>query len=67
MTAHCRLCNRTVHQVLGWLERVNEKGVPGIWECRPHCGDVLPVEDAIMGAITGEAPKSPNPATPDHD
>ena len=20
-----------------WLERVNEKGVPGIWECEPYC------------------------------
>lgn len=34
----CRRCERTVFQIGGYLVRVNnEKGVPGIWECRPSC------------------------------
>lgn len=50
----CRLCGRTANECGGWLERVNEKGVPGVWECRPSCGKVLSREDAVLGAITAE-------------
>jgi hypothetical protein len=49
----CRLCGKTPHQHKGWLERVNEKGVPGIWECRPSCDADLPRELRIVGAIEG--------------
>lgn len=38
MSTRCRLCGRHATEVEGYLERVNEKGVPGIWECRPPCG-----------------------------
>lgn len=47
----CRLCGRTVFECGDWLERVNEKGVAGIWECRPACGAKLTNEEAIIGAI----------------
>lgn len=49
----CRKCGKGVHEVGGYLERVNEKGVPGIWECRPSCEAKLSNEDAIMAAIKG--------------
>jgi len=26
-----------VHEISGYLHRVNEKGIEGIWECRPSC------------------------------
>lgn len=34
-----------------WLERVNEKGVDGIWECRPSCGSRLSQSEALIAAI----------------
>lgn len=49
----CRKCGKGIADIQGWLERVNEKGVPGIWECRPTCGSVLSNEDRIIGAIEG--------------
>ena len=39
--ASCHLCGRDVQVIaeLGqFLKRVNEKGVPGIWECSEQCG-----------------------------
>jgi hypothetical protein len=47
----CRLCGKTPHEIKGWLTRVNEKGVPGIWECRPSCDAQLSQDDALLGAI----------------
>jgi len=49
----CRLCKRDANEINGCLHRVNEKGVPGIWECRPYCNTNISREDAIMLAITG--------------
>jgi hypothetical protein len=49
----CRVCGATVFDCGGWLERVNEKGVPGVYECRPMCGADMPVEEKILGAIEG--------------
>lgn len=49
----CRICGKSVTEIGGWLERVNEKGVPGIWECRPNCSADLPHDERIMGAIEG--------------
>ena len=49
----CRLCKRDPNEINGCLRRVNEKGVPGIWECRPYCNTNISREDAIMLAITG--------------
>lgn len=51
----CRLCNKDALHIDGFLARVNEKGVAGIWECRPSC-DVgfytnITFEDKLMMAI----------------
>ena len=51
----CRLCGKGALEIQGWLERVNEKGVPGVWECRPACGAEISQEDALLGAIEGPA------------
>lgn len=37
LTSRCRRCGQHVNAIRGYLHRVNEKGVPGIWECRPRC------------------------------
>lgn len=50
----CRLCGKNIMAVNGWLQRVNEKGVPGIWECRPSCDTNITKEDALIQVITGE-------------
>jgi hypothetical protein len=49
----CRLCGRIPTQCRGVLHRVNEKGVPGIWECRPICGAEMDQDDAILAAVEG--------------
>lgn len=33
----CRICGKSALEIKGYLERVNPKGVEGIWECRPSC------------------------------
>lgn len=53
MAIRCRLCGRSPNEVGGILHRVNEKGVIGIWECRPICGAEMNNEDAIIAAIEG--------------
>jgi hypothetical protein len=50
----CRLCGKNVFECGGWLERVNETGVDGIWECRPDCNTTICEDDAVLGAIEGE-------------
>lgn len=50
----CRKCNRSAHEIGGYLARVNEKGVPGIWECRPNCEADLPQDTRLLMAIEGE-------------
>lgn len=56
MSYACRVCGRDAIETGGggWLKRVNETGVPGIWECRPSCeADMVPDErvvDAIEAA-----------------
>ena len=52
----CHKCQKNQSQINGWLERVNERGVPGIFECRPHCDCILTQEQRIIGALTGRAP-----------
>lgn len=49
----CRVCGVNAFDCKGWLERVNEKGVSGIYECRPTCGADLPQDERILGAIEG--------------
>jgi hypothetical protein len=57
----CRLCHRGANEIKGFLHRVNEKGVIGIWECRPACVTGISNEDAIMMAVTGEHDVSDEP------
>lgn len=34
-----------------YMERVNEKGLPGIFECRPVCGAPLSDEESLIAAV----------------
>jgi len=52
----CRLCGKPAHEIKGWLARVNEKGVDGIWECRPSCDANLTQDEALLAAIEGDPP-----------
>ena len=47
----CRKCGADVRTCGGYLQRVNEKGAPGIWECRPVCGSDLPQDVSLILAI----------------
>lgn len=49
----CRLCGKSALEIQGYIERVNEYGVPGIGECRPFCGAALSLESRILGGIEG--------------
>lgn len=52
----CRLCCKTIHELMGaYLIRINEKGMPGVWECRPMCGSDLPQDTLLLMAIEGDA------------
>lgn len=48
MSFVCRLCGKDQHQTGGYLQRVNEKGVEGVWECRPDCEVKLSDEEALL-------------------
>jgi len=50
--AKCRLCGKAAYEIQGYLKRVNETGVTGIWECSPSCepGE-RSFEQNIMDAI----------------
>lgn len=50
----CRLCGRGANEINGYLHRVNEKGVIGIWECRPSCNTQVSNDEALLMAIKGE-------------
>lgn len=50
----CRKCGVPAHQCRGYLQRVNEKGVPGVWECRPTCGADLPSDVRLALAVEGD-------------
>jgi hypothetical protein len=54
---NCRLCGKGVNDCGGWLARVNEKGVAGIWECRPSCDAELTRDEAVLGALEPEEAK----------
>jgi hypothetical protein len=54
MSCYCRLCKKTAHEIKGYLTRVNEKGVTGIWECRPSCDATLTNNEALLAAIEGD-------------
>jgi hypothetical protein len=56
----CRLCGTKGSEAKGVvLQRVNEKGVEGIWECRPICGAQMSDVDALHAAIEGVFDESP--------
>lgn len=50
----CQLCDKGINECGGWLERVNEKGVPGVYECRPSCTAVMNRDEAVVNAVKGE-------------
>lgn len=47
----CRLCNKGLNEIGGYLQRVNPKGETGIWECRPCCEADLPQETNLLLAL----------------
>jgi hypothetical protein len=53
----CRLCGKAAHEIQGYLHRVNEKGVDGIWECRPSCDAKLTPDEALLAALEHDEPK----------
>jgi len=59
----CRLCGKGAQEIGGYLHRVNEKGVIGIWECRPNCHADLPFETNLLLAIAAEDDVPEAPAT----
>lgn len=55
----CRKCEKGANEIGGYLTRVNELGVAGIWECRPFCESQLDQEEKTILAIIGEEPITP--------
>lgn len=55
----CRLCGCNVNQCKGFLKRVNEKGIEGIWECRPSCTTILSNDQAVIAALEDDEEPSP--------
>jgi hypothetical protein len=51
MSMKCRLCGKGALEIRGYLKRMNEKGVEGIWECRPSCDADLSEEERVIAAI----------------
>ena len=50
----CRLCGVKGSEAVGVvLQRMNEKGVDGIWECRPICGAQMSQDDVLVAAVDG--------------
>ena len=55
----CRKCNDNMFDASlrgAYLGRVNEKGVPGIFECKPSCepNPIAGSDDALLSAIKGD-------------
>ena len=48
---NCHKCGKGLNEIGGFLQRVNEKGVPGIWECRPACGVEMSADDSLLCAL----------------
>ena len=49
--AICRKCGKNELEIQGFLKRMNQTGVDGIWECRPACGAEMSPDDAVVAAI----------------
>ena len=57
----CRLCGKGIDELRrAYLTRVNDKGVPGIWECKPMCGADFPKETLLLMAIDSDDKEAPN-------
>jgi len=56
--AVCQICGKSPFETGGYLARVNEKGIPGVWECRPSCDAYLSTADKLIQAI--EPPNTHN-------
>lgn len=50
----CRKCGKGANEIGGYLTRVNEKGVDGVWECRPFCKSQLDQEEKLVLAVIEE-------------
>lgn len=59
MTCVCRLCKKGAQEIGGYLTRVNEKGVEGIWECRPSCEAQQSFEENLIAAIDNNHASQP--------
>ncbi|HET6631567.1 MAG TPA: hypothetical protein VFG73_02510 [Rhodanobacteraceae bacterium] len=57
----CRLCGKPLRRVGGYLQRVNEKGVPGIFECRPSCDADLPPDTRLLLALDDDLTEGVTP------
>jgi hypothetical protein len=55
----CRLCGKDATKTRTVLIRVNEKGVKGVWECRPICGAELDGDEGLLAAIDGRFDPTP--------
>lgn len=59
----CHICGKHISDCGGWLERVNQIGVPGVWECRPGCDSpMMSWGDALIAAI--DTPTTPSELEP---
>jgi len=47
----CRLCGKGALEIQGYLKRMNETGIEGIWECRPSCDAELSADERVVAAI----------------
>lgn len=55
MNTKCHKCDKTFEEAISkniYFTRVNEKGVEGIWECRPSCDHGFDnQEEALLNAL----------------
>ena len=54
MSVECRKCKSSTDEASdrgAYLSRVNQKGLPGIWECSPSCESTGNQNDALRRAI----------------
>jgi len=51
MSCECRLCGKGAWEIGGYLHRVNELGVTGIWECRPSCDADQTFQENLFAAL----------------
>ena len=50
---NCRKCGANQFTCGGYLQRVNDTGVDGIWECRPSCHAQMTDIERLLAAIEG--------------